>query len=139
MNKILNDINIKSQLEKEELRKKCNIVASKLGMQNYLFEKEEDEKKLFIRLIDIFLNYDEEMYFKTKECRYIFALVELDTELRSEMLGITLELYENSVKAKRWYNSIAKIIHPDISKHPNAKEAMSKLNELYEGMKQDGK
>lgn len=136
MNQISNKNFQKLLLEREKFENKCKTIAKKIGMLDYSFEK--DSENLFANLIEIFMNYDEDAYFKSNECKYIFALVKLDKEPRAEILGITLSMYEDSKKAKEWYKSIAKIIHPDKSKHPDAEEAMSKLNELYKGMKQDG-
>lgn len=78
-------------------------------------------------------------YFKSEGSRYIFALVELDTEKRAEMLGITRELYSDSILAKKWYRDISKKIHPDVCNETNADKAMAKLNQLYRRMIKDGK
>lgn len=78
-------------------------------------------------------NY-ESVYFTSKEAEYIFYLLELDGKNRAEKLNISMKCYSNKSEAKRWRDSIAKVIHPDICKNPRAKEAVLKLNQLYEDM-----
>lgn len=73
-------------------------------------------------------------YFKTETDRIIYALLELKGGQQQDKLHITKFCYNNAQYAKRWYSSIEKIIHPDISKHPKAAEAMEILQEIYEGM-----
>lgn len=77
-------------------------------------------------------------YFSSDSAFFIFVLVHLDGRNRAKLLGITPELYESEKKSKEWRNSIIKFVHPDYCKHPEAGEATAKLNELYEGMKNNG-
>jgi len=47
-----------------------------------------------------------EEYFKSKMDMYVFILLHTDGENRCDLLGITNELYHDSVKALAWYKSI---------------------------------
>lgn len=80
----------------------------------------------------------EDPYFRSEASRYIFALVELDTEKRAELLGITRALYSDAKLAKKWYRDISKIIHPDVCNEAHADQAMAKLGQLYRRMIKDG-
>ena len=73
-------------------------------------------------------------YFKSEADRIIYALVRLDGEERLRELGVDKSYTRDLEKAKRWRNSLAKIIHPDVCKHPEAAEASTKLTKLYEQM-----
>lgn len=75
-------------------------------------------------------------YFKTRTDEIIYALIELKGKQRQEKLNITKFCYNNAQYAKKWRNDILKLIHPDKTKHPRAEEAMTLLQELYEGMVQ---
>ena len=77
-------------------------------------------------------------YFKSNADQYIFYLVELDGKTQATKLGISKLMYHNADLAKKWYRQIAKIIHPDITKHPKSEEAMSVLNDIYKKMMPDG-
>ena len=72
------------------------------------------------------------LYFQSDAARIIYALLELDGEQRLKELGIDKSYTKDLEKAKNWRNSVAKIIHPDVCKHPNASEASIKLTKLYE-------
>lgn len=73
-------------------------------------------------------------YFKSEADRIIYALVRLDGEERLRELGVDRSYTRDLEKAKRWRNCLAKIIHPDVCKHPDAAEASTKLTKLYEQM-----
>lgn len=73
-------------------------------------------------------------YFKTRTDEIIYALIELKGKQRQEKLNITNFCYNNAQYAKKWRNDILKLIHPDKTKHPKAEEAVTLLQELYEGM-----
>ena len=45
------------------------------------------------------IKMEDDKYFKSKQHRYIFALVELDGTPRAKILGITKELYHDKNKA----------------------------------------
>ena len=51
------------------------------------------------------IKMEDDKYFKSKQHRYIFALVELDGTPRAKILGITKELYHDKNKAKMWRES----------------------------------
>lgn len=74
------------------------------------------------------------LYFQSDAARIIYALLELDGEQRLKELGIDKSYTKDLEKAKSWRNNIAKVIHPDVCKHPNASEASIKLTKLYERM-----
>ena len=74
------------------------------------------------------------LYFNSEEARFIYALVELDGEQRLKELGVNKSYYRDFNKAKKWRNEVAKIIHPDVCKHPKATLAINKLTELFENM-----
>lgn len=74
------------------------------------------------------------LYFKSEAARIIYALLNLDGELRLKELGIDRSHYKDSNKAKKWRNEIAKLIHPDLCEHPQSSLATNKLTELFESM-----
>lgn len=74
-------------------------------------------------------------YFKDKQEEYIFYLTELEGKQRNKKLGITDRMYEDKTMAKKWYNSIAKKVHPDkCCSMENANNAFNVLNEIYKIM-----
>ncbi|WNS82191.1 hypothetical protein RRU94_15705 [Domibacillus sp. DTU_2020_1001157_1_SI_ALB_TIR_016] len=73
-------------------------------------------------------------YFKTKTDEIIYSLIELQGKQRQDKLKITKFCYNNPKYARKWRNNLAKLIHPDKTKHPRAEEAIKVLQELYEGM-----
>lgn len=79
-------------------------------------------------------NNSNDLYFKGNAERYIFFLLELDGKERLDKLGINKLHYSKKEIANKWRNNIAKIIHPDICHHPNAENAISKLNDMYKEM-----
>jgi len=80
---------------------------------------------------------EEDKYFKSIKHRYIFALTELDGEIRAKILGITKELYNDKKKAKKWRDKLTVLLHPDVCNIEGAEKAMAKINELYERMIED--
>ncbi len=78
--------------------------------------------------------HSDDVYFKTKATKYIYALSELDGQQRMKELDIDEDYYYDKEKAREWRDHISKLIHPDINKHPLAETAHSKLNELYQSM-----
>lgn len=74
------------------------------------------------------------LYFQSEAAQIIYALLELDGEKRLKELKISRSFYQDSSKAKKWRNDLARIIHPDKCKHPNAAFATNKLTELFENM-----
>lgn len=77
-------------------------------------------------------------FFISSEARLIFVLLYVESEERSHLLGITEEMYESIELAKSWKSKIVKQIHPDRCNHPQANEAMSKVNSIYARMKKYG-
>jgi len=73
-------------------------------------------------------------YFKGEAERYIFFLLEMDGEARKQKLKINRLNYSDKAYAKKWKDSIAKIVHPDNCKHPLAEAAYTELTEMYKGM-----
>lgn len=81
---------------------------------------------------------DLNLYFVSEAHKLVFALLFTDKRIRTELLGISEDLYLDKNKAKDWHHGIAKIIHPDTCKIEGCEKAIMKLNELYTGMvKQD--
>ncbi len=76
--------------------------------------------------------YSSTGYFASEPARYIYALTELDGEHRLKELGVEKDHYYNKEKARRWRDTIAKAIHPDVCAHPHANAASAKLTELYQ-------
>lgn len=74
------------------------------------------------------------MYFKSEVDRIIYALLRLDGEQRLKELGVNKSHTRDLEKAKSWRNGLAKIIHPDVCKHPESVEASTKLTQMYEQM-----
>jgi len=74
------------------------------------------------------------LYFKSEAARIIYALLKLDGEQRLNELGIDRSHYRDLDKAKKWRNEIAKLIHPDLCKHPQSNLATNKLTELFGNM-----
>lgn len=74
------------------------------------------------------------LYFRSETDCAIFALVEADGRYRKKLLGVTLEHYGDIKLAKQWRRDLAKLVHPDKTKHPCSKEAMSNLEQMYEEM-----
>lgn len=74
------------------------------------------------------------MYFKSEADRIIYALLRLDGEQRLRELGVNKSHTRDLEKAKSWRNKLAKLIHPDVCKHPESVEASTELTNLYEQM-----
>lgn len=74
------------------------------------------------------------LYFKSEAAQIIYALLRLDGDLRLKELGVDKSHIRDPEKAKKWRNNIAKVIHPDLCKHPEAATASAQLSKLYEKM-----
>lgn len=112
------------------------------------------------------LDKEIDTYFKSKTHKFLFILRYLDNPVRSNLLGITEDLYEDSKKAKHWFHRLSNIIYPDklegkkelqdilrfysqLNKTDKEKDldnllkaandAHAKLNEYYEHMKEKNK
>lgn len=75
-----------------------------------------------------------EDYFKSPADKLIFSLIELDGKNRQRQLGIGPLHYKNIDLAKKWKKEIANKLHEDRCKHPKAKEAWHKMEEVYKEM-----
>ena len=128
-----------------KVKSDCNgIVNIKLGSWKNLYNSIVNLRDLFNTLqgenisslnnTDTTYNESDEVYFTSKSAEYIFYLLELDGKDRLDKLQINRKFYSNKKLAKSWRDKIAKEIHPDICKLPGSKEAIAKLNQLYEGM-----
>ena len=73
-------------------------------------------------------------YFKSDADECIFYLLELRGTLRLKKLGVTKSIYQDAAKARKWYLTIAQIIHPEVSLHPDSEIALVRLDELYQAM-----
>ncbi|MEW4275369.1 hypothetical protein [Priestia megaterium] len=78
------------------------------------------------------------LFFHDKAAEYIFYLTKLDGESRQKMLDITKFHYNDRGYAQKWYRNIAKVIDPDVCKHPYSKKASIELNKMYERMQDNG-
>jgi hypothetical protein len=79
-----------------------------------------------------------ESYFCNPEAMIIFALLYLEGDIRSKILGIHEPLYESKKKAQGWKRQLVSKLHPDRCKHPQANDALSKLNDIFNRMIQHG-
>lgn len=71
--------------------------------------------------------------FSSLRAQLIFALNHVEGDLRLELLGLTHEHFEDPVAQKRWYRSVAQLIHPDkFEREPteDEKSAFQALNDL---------
>jgi hypothetical protein len=107
----------------ESIQSVQNLISEQLGQQN------QENTTTNISISD-----EGSLYFKSEASRIIYALVELDQKYRLKELRVNQSYYQDADKAKQWRNELAKIIHPDICKHPKAALATSKLTELFENM-----
>ncbi|MCT7973984.1 hypothetical protein [Laspinema olomoucense] len=73
-------------------------------------------------------------YFRSETEKAIFILVETDGRCRQKLLNITPTHYGDPKLARQWMKNLAKLVHPDITNHPKAKEAMSNLDQIYKEM-----
>jgi len=81
--------------------------------------------------------FQDDSYFQNKSARYIFALTHMGGEERNRIIELTEELYDDECRAKEWYRSVVKIIHPDMNQanQEDAKKAMDILSEIYDRIK----
>lgn len=81
--------------------------------------------------------FQDDIYFQNKSARYIFALTHMEGKERNRIIELTEELYDDECRAKEWYRSVAKIIHPDMNQadQKNAEKAMDVLSEIYDRIK----
>lgn len=70
-------------------------------------------------------------FFNTEAERVIFLLTHVDGKRRNDELGIRRVMYCDKEKAKQWYKSLARLIHPDKCNHELASEAFNELQNLH--------
>lgn len=99
-------------------------------------KKVEDNEELlqFIKILSSAISEDKELFFISEEAKYIYLLTQLPNSALATPLKITKKMMLDKKLAKEWRDKINLIIHPDRSKHPLAKEAQQKLDELYKDM-----
>lgn len=75
----------------------------------------------------------QDLYFKNKEAKIIFGLVELGGKQQLDFLGVDFEHYSNKNLAKEWYTETKENLKD--STHPKLDVALANLEKLYKGMK----
>ncbi|KIK83087.1 hypothetical protein [Pseudomonas sp. W15Feb9B] len=70
--------------------------------------------------------------FVSRQAEIVFCLTELNGTARSARLGITDEMYENKLLAKKWYKSLAQIVHSD--RLSGDSRPMQELQKIYESI-----
>ncbi len=74
-------------------------------------------------------------YFKSEKDAIIFGILHTDQELKEQILGIDMSLYESKDNAKEWYSRLFKVLNHG-NPHKDEDTAMLKLGKLYDRMKQ---
>ena len=74
----------------------------------------------------------QDLYFKNKEAKIIFGLVELGGKQQLDFLGVDFEHYSNKNLAKEWYTETKENLKD--STHPKLDVALANLEKLYKGM-----
>lgn len=77
-------------------------------------------------------------FFKDESSKTIFYLLHMSGEERTNVLGISAELYDNAQKARSWYVRMSKLVHPDNTDNPEAANAFREIQRIYKRMKQLG-
>ena len=115
-----------------------NLYNSIVNLRNFL-DRLQGEHQQVTTNTKVIANQSSNGYFNSLASEYIFYLVELDGKDRLDKLKVNRKFYSNKKLAKSWRDKLAKEIHPDKCNIPQAKEAIAKLNQLYEGMIDNGK
>lgn len=104
------------------------IFPLSINVKNY-----EDLYKILTKLIHHWDTFQSDDYFKNEKMKYIFALTYMEGVERNKIINLTDDLYESEEKAKTWYHSIVKIIHPDVNRDykESAEAAMKELGIIY--------
>ncbi|MGL4335259.1 MAG: hypothetical protein ACRCST_00090 [Turicibacter sp.] len=112
-----------------------NVKISGKGWQQ-LFDSIVEFKKSAsqVKPSSLSVNEKDNDYFVNDAVEYIFYLVELEGDVQMKKLGIGKTHFTNKRVAKTWRDKISKQIHPDVSNHPKASDAMANLNDLYQQM-----
>ncbi|MNK97341.1 hypothetical protein D3C87_1176670 [compost metagenome] len=116
-----------------------NLVSEDLGEKISLSVTNWDELLSAVKILKNLFNEasqknKEGSYFKTELDHLIFSLTELDGKDRQKQLNIGPLHYKNNELAKKWRKSLANKLHEDRCKHPKAKEAWHKMEEIYKEM-----
>lgn len=77
---------------------------------------------------------DNDVVFKSKQAEFTFYLAKCEGEVRNQFLNIDDVLYEDEAKAKKWYKSISKIVHPDVNQLNIASLAFKNLQDIFTTM-----
>lgn len=113
----------------EYVAQRLNEIVSPLSVQADSYER------LFESYLAIKENWAgvRKSPFSSLRAQLIFALNHLDDDLRLELLGLTHVHFKDPVAQKRWYRSVAQLIHPDKFERElteDEKSAFQALNDL---------
>jgi hypothetical protein len=70
--------------------------------------------------------------FVSRTAEVVFYLTELDGQARTARLGVTDEMYSDKLLAKKWFRSLAQIVHSD--KIGGDSRPMQQLKKIYESI-----
>lgn len=73
-------------------------------------------------------------YFASEVAMLIFALLETDGVLRTEMLGITQHLYHSVPKAESWYHDITTQLNEAHFDEDDKSDALCEVERLFGNM-----
>ena len=71
-------------------------------------------------------------FFVSNKVKYIYILTMLSGKNRNKLLEIHDSLYENDLRAAKWYETIKNIITSDSTPHELEQKALENLDLLYE-------
>ena len=75
---------------------------------------------------------NQDLYFKNKASKYMFALTEVGGKIQLNLLGVDYNHYRDENLAKNWYEYVKEVIED--SEYIDLAEAMEILGLLYKGM-----
>lgn len=76
--------------------------------------------------------------FVSEKAKLVFALTQLDGEARAQFLGIEKEMCSSLNKATDWHNQVTNVICRGGLNHLTEKQAVEKLNVIFDRMKVHG-
>lgn len=78
-------------------------------------------------------SFSSEIYFKNDRVKIMYSLLYARSEVRNKVIRYSEDLMDDADKAKKWYLSLAKKIHPDenMECEEEAKKAMNELETIY--------
>ena len=76
--------------------------------------------------------------FVSKQAEFIYYLTQLEGKQRNRAIGITDEHYEDTNIAKKWYEEVSQLVHPDKGGGATAFNVLRKLYEVMVDVKEDG-